>query len=79
MRKISLNVDDLAVESYRTTPRLPRQRGTVLGHTGDASHPTWYDACHVTVTFGEATCDCLVPRTDARYCNTARACMGGIG
>ena len=79
MKKISLNLDDLAVESFRTLPRLPRQRGTVMGHTGDCSYPTWYNACHETVTYGEATCYCIVPRTDARYCNTARECTGSGG
>ena len=46
MKKISLNVEDLGVQSFETTPRaLDAQRGTVRGRAA-----TWEiaESCHAT-------------------------------
>ncbi|HEU4886153.1 MAG TPA: hypothetical protein VFT45_28195 [Longimicrobium sp.] len=79
MKKTRMSLGDLTVESFRTTPEIRAQRGTVVGHTGNCSFPTWYNECNETVTYGENTCYCIVPRTDAQYCNTNRECTGPGG
>jgi hypothetical protein len=76
MKKTKLNLSELTVESFSTIPRKPEQRGTVVAHTGECSYPTLYNACLETVTYGENTCYCEVPRSDPRYCNTERDCSG---
>lgn len=46
---------------------------------GCTGYPTWYNECNETVTYGENTCYCDVPMTDAQYCNTERDCTGDGG
>lgn len=87
MKKLRLDLDSLHVESFSPSRAPGEDRGTVEGH-GESqygscpsdctcSYPTWYNECHETVTYGENTCYCQIPITDARYCNTERDCSGG--
>lgn len=79
MKKVKLDLSGLSVESFRTTPAMRDQRGTVVGHTGNCSYPTWYNECLPTVTYGENTCYCRVPHSDPRYCNTNVECYESNG
>lgn len=44
MRKVKLNLDDLAVESFATTDADPATRGTVHGHAGTRFCTASYEA-----------------------------------
>lgn len=58
MKKLALNLDDLAVQSFSTTAAASAPRGTVRGHLDDASHDelACSDACGSQV-YSCATCD----------------------
>ena len=63
MKKIKLNLDDLKVESFHTTPETGEGReGTVFGLAGGDTIPaptgqclTWGDTCEIGCT-NEVTC-----------------------
>jgi len=68
-KKLSLELEALAVESFDTTAVDPGARGTVRGHDTEGSDepvptpPVYYDDCTCL-----ATCLC---KTAAYYCATA--------
>jgi hypothetical protein len=81
MRKVKLNVESLHVESFTPAEEQP-QRGTVVGHVSRVHdgcvYPTAvYHSCQPGVTYGEFTCFCLYPDTDARMCCSDQGCSGG--
>jgi hypothetical protein len=74
MRKISLDVDALKVESFETAERGMEERGTVRAHY-DRSYPNW--GCQVTwngygceSVSGENACICSTAGE-----NTCDVCM----
>jgi len=54
MRKISLDVDTLKVESFDTAKRGPEARGTVRGHFTRQ----WEQSCQESCS-GDAACLCM--------------------
>lgn len=81
MRKVKLNVEKLRVESFAASEE-PSNQGTVVGHGSQVRdgcvYPTAnYHSCEPTETYGEFTCHCLYPNTDAQMCCTEERCTGG--
>ena len=104
MRKISLDLDALQVDSFATVATDAGARGTIRGHATEMTvcvglcggygeteiascacptdagcvYPTAvYHSCADTETYGEHSCYCLYPNTDARMCCTEEGCSGG--
>jgi hypothetical protein len=76
VKKLSLDLDELAVESFDPSPSLHNQRGTVKGQSGfyetcwscddpACGHPTW-DTCYETCY----TCDTCAMSCADYTCNT---------
>lgn len=81
MKKVKLNVEKLWVESFAANDK-PAEPGTVMAHASAVRdgcvYPTAaYHSCEPGVTYGENTCYCLYPNTDARICCTVQGCSGG--
>ncbi len=81
MRKLKLNVEKLQVESFAPEEETEK-RGTVVAHASQPRdgcvYPTAvYHSCEPTETYGEYSCYCLYPNTDARMCCTEQGCSGG--
>lgn len=85
--KLRMKLEDLEVDTFATTRVGGGQAGTVRGMDGTQGQGTCVAACNPptevgcqypttscgdTQTFGEYTCFCLYPATDARVC-----CGGG--
>ena len=79
MKKLALNLDDLAVESFDTSP-LGQRRGTILGFSpaldpsnDPCTQPTLYESCQEAATCelcwsdGPGSCG---SHTDPDYCGT---------
>ncbi|HEX8691979.1 MAG TPA: hypothetical protein VF746_06150 [Longimicrobium sp.] len=68
MKKLSLSLDELRVDSFQTTPAEPESRGTVIGQ-----QCTCVTACTCP---GCPTCDNTCPNTCAYTCddNTCISC-----
>jgi len=70
MRKISLDVDALEVESFATAERGAEKRGTVHGHSFPLSclrtrnDPTCDEYCYPQTVEGEYTCGQYICNTD---------------
>jgi hypothetical protein len=68
MRKITLDVDALEVESFDTSTKDAEERGTVRGHN-DQSYPnwgcpfSWGTYCSPSAS-GEIVCECADPSLD---------------
>ena len=69
MQKLKLDLEELAVETFDTTP-VRLDRGTVLGHGPD----TFQNTCMTCHTY----CDCEPSsRTEVSGCGTCDASCGG--
>lgn len=56
MEKLKLNLDELKVESFDTTPMQGDQlKGTVYGNSGSVQGPTCQVTCQATLCY---TCSC---------------------
>ncbi len=62
MKKLKLNLDDLKVESFETTPEQPKPKGTVVGN----AEPTELQPCD----YSENPTDCLCVTYAATCPNT---------
>lgn len=56
MKKIRLNLDNIAVESFPTAA-APEAEGTVEGNMASRVGDTWCVTCGEPTCFGEWTCD----------------------
>lgn len=54
MRKLSLSLDDLELQSFEVLRTVPAARGTVAGHLDDASHDEF--ACSTACATQIYTC-----------------------
>jgi hypothetical protein len=73
MKKLSLNLDDLRVESF-STARDGDQEGTVAGYVATEWVCTPYDSCQAT--FCGASCDGTCGESHARTCGAVTPCGG---
>lgn len=72
MRKLTLNVDSLVVQSFQTT--APEAgRGTVHGQAAAQTPGCSYDGCVPTAHY---SCDPTCPETCFETCDTCHTCMG---
>lgn len=73
MKKVTLKLEDLQVDSYTTGAGEPRERGTVRGAEGGYVFPTAvYHSCPPDAT--GSVCYQLYPDTDMRMCCTVERC-----
>lgn len=82
MKKLKLNLDDLKVESFATTPEAPDRAGTV--HAYDDPTPTCIDTCGTGCTCDtctmcytcatNCTCETVVCGTCDTDCGTCDTC-----
>ena len=74
MKKLKLNLDDLKVESFATTPDASSSRGTVFGQD-----PTVYpeDTCYLYCTDVGSTCvqQCGTGGSENGTCAPAETCV----
>ncbi len=87
MKKIKLEIDDLAVESF-STEREPAPRGTVEANFTSVRDRCQYPtpSCDANQTAGEFSCFCLYGPTDEHiccasdiHCTVTCQCGGGTG
>lgn len=74
MRKLTLKMDDLRVDSF-TTSTAPGPRGTVQAHATEAG-----PSCEAANTCGPETCGnahCILDTQNMNLCGTAGTCPGG--
>lgn len=79
MKKLTLDIDALAVQSFQTGEQKHPDRGTVMGQARPTSQQCVYPtavnhSCEPGVTDNEFSCFCLYPDTDARMCCSNQGC-----
>jgi hypothetical protein len=78
MRKFSLRVDDLQVDSFDATPNDGRQRGTVFAKS-DSTAPCWaatVEGSHCDSTQWQDLCTCTGGGADNTTCDVNVSCGG---
>ena len=58
MRKLALDVNEIAVESFPTEPRIPEAEGTVQGHMATNRCVSSFTSCRADM---RDACTCPVP------------------
>ncbi|HET7234536.1 MAG TPA: hypothetical protein VFJ16_31275 [Longimicrobium sp.] len=64
MKKLNLNLDDLAVESFGTTSPKEQGRGTVNGHVTQLGQDSCYNLCSGQLTQIGYDCDGIATNND---------------
>jgi len=79
MRKLSLRLDELAVESFDTSPR-GSERGTVLGNSGyDGCSFYTGECCTPAGTYGGNTCETTCHQLACGCTNPGGTCNVSCG
>ena len=77
MRKLRLDVDALAVESFDTDAREGRRGGTVRGREG-SEFPCTFGTCYQSCGWSEIDCHTQGCRTDFDTCGQFGSCCPAI-
>jgi hypothetical protein len=86
MRKLTLDLDSLDVQSFDSTPQTPAERGTVRGHITylDCSQygsncPSWYNEASTCQVSDLGTCNPSCGNSCPATCNGGQTCVTCAG